>query len=382
MAGSKFQQNLKKQKESQRSEVTQPQVAASIASRTAPAPVGDAGSHQLLNQIVRPEMQPAGQIIRVPIDEVYAVEQVRPEEDFDDETIDGMVGSYEDFGNLTPPRCFPRDKRGYRLWFGETRVRSMRRRGDKFVDIYVGVPPKDEKQRILGQLIENLQQSGLKPLATAIAFETLKTEFGMTGEMIARSLGKPTTFVSKHMRIGNAPEKIKALLKTKKLSDVDLIYSLIQVNEINEDSANQLIDMVNAGKPLSRAAVIKELNRVKGRDPKTPSSKIRAPINISHAKSDGEISKSNPDVFVTDGEGHSHDAPVPLNSSPLPDRPQDTGPAREVRLSLVVMIDGMEGIVILDKEPEEFGWLWVRTKAGEIYIEASEVMLLGMRAAK
>ena len=369
MAGSKFQKNLKKQKESQRSEVTQPQVAASIASRTAPAPVGDAGSHQLLNQIVRPEMQPAGQIIRVPIDEVYAVEQVRPEEDFDDDTIDGMVGSYEDFGNLTPPRCFPRDKRGYRLWFGETRVRSMRRRGDKYVDIYVGVPPKDEKQRILGQLIENLQQSGLKPLATAIAFETLKADFGMTGEMIARSLGKPTTFVSKHMRIGNAPDKIKGLLKTSKLSDVDLIYSLIQVNEINEDSANKLIDMVNAGKPISRAAVIKELKRLKGRESKTQISKVTSPTNISHAKSGGAMSKSNPDAALTDNGGHSLDTP-------------DTVPGRVALLSPVVMIDGMEGNIILDKEPEEYGWVWVRTKEGEIYIEASEVTLLGMRVAK
>ncbi|EKF67049.1 chromosome partitioning ParB domain protein, partial [Serratia plymuthica A30] len=45
--------------------------------------------HENLNQqelkVNRMQEEPAGQIIRVGIDEVYAIEQVRPEEDFDEE---------------------------------------------------------------------------------------------------------------------------------------------------------------------------------------------------------------------------------------------------------------------------------------------------------
>jgi ParB family chromosome partitioning protein len=162
--------------------------------------------------IARPDIEPDGQIIRVDINLVYAEEQVRPEEDFDEEVIEGMSDTFETIGMLTPPRCYPRDRRGYQIWLGETRVRTARKRGDTHIDIYVGKPPRERKERIIGQLIENLQQSGLKPLATAKSFYELKHQFNMTGEQIAKTMGKPTSFVSKHLRLIDAPENVTALL--------------------------------------------------------------------------------------------------------------------------------------------------------------------------
>ncbi|MBL1657545.1 ParB/RepB/Spo0J family partition protein, partial [Klebsiella pneumoniae] len=140
-------------------------------------------------------------------------------------------------GMLTPPRCYPRDRRGYQIWLGETRVRTARKRGDTHIDIYVGKPPRERKERIIGQLIENLQQSGLKPLATAKSFYELKHEFNMTGEQIAKTMGKPTSFVSKHLRLLDAPENVTALLRDKVTSDIDLAYTLIQVNEKSPEEA-------------------------------------------------------------------------------------------------------------------------------------------------
>jgi len=353
MAASKFQKKLNALKTSGPATSAMPEVAASVAVRDKPAPVGTPDASKMRAEIARPGLEPEGQIVRVRADEIYEVEQVRPEDDFDDEVISGMVESFSEFGNLTPPRCFPKDRKGYRVWFGATRIRSMKKRGDEFIDIYVGRPPKDEKQRIMGQLIENLQQSGLKPLATALAFERLKAEFNMTGEEIARSLGKPTAFVSKHMRIGAAPEKIKFLLKNKTISDVDLAYTLIQVDAIDPESADRLIEKHNSGSLLSRAQVKKELDRLKGR-------------KISHAKPQ-IVEVDLPDV-------RSPDSSVATIDTNL------TEHIVRCQLIPVVSLNGAEGRLMLDRVPESFGFVWVHTAQGEFYVPASDVVFLGLRA--
>ncbi|MDX7527004.1 chromosome partitioning protein ParB, partial [Enterobacter hormaechei] len=87
----------------------------------------DIAAHQIMADMARPDIEPDGQIIRVDINLVYAEEQVRPEEDFEEDIIDGMADTFETIGMLTPPRCYPRDRRGYQIWLGETRVRTARK---------------------------------------------------------------------------------------------------------------------------------------------------------------------------------------------------------------------------------------------------------------
>jgi len=364
MAASKFQKKLNALKTSGPAVSAMPEVAASVAVRNALAPVGTPEASKIRAEIARPGLEPDGQIVRVRADEIYEVEQVRPEDDFDEEVISGMVESFSELGNLTPPRCFPKDRKGYRVWFGATRIRSMKKRGDTFIDIYVGRPPKDEKQRIMGQLIENLQQSGLKPLATALAFEQLKTDFNMTGEEIARSLGKPTAFVSKHMRIGSAPEKIKALLKNKSVSDVDLAYMLIQIDNLDADVADRLIEKHTAGKLLTRALVKKELDQLKGR--------AKKPIEpeISHAKSNNGGDKLQGKDSKDDSSKQA--GKLVINSA--------VNQLSSLHLVPIVMLNGSECSVLLDKKPDEFGWIWVKAPEGERCVKACDVQLIGLRS--
>lgn len=294
----------------------------------------DHDAHNIMSDIARPDIEPEGQIIRVDIDLVYAEEQVRPEEDFEEEVIEGMTNTYDAVGILTPPRCYPRDRRGYKIWMGETRVRSARKRGDRFIDIYVGKPPKDKKERILGQLIENLQQSGLKPLATAKSFYELKRDFNMTGEEIAKTMGKPTSFVSKHLRLIDAPENVASLLRDKVTTDVDLAYTLIQISEKAPEEAEKLVAEARE-KGISRAQVKSVLDNVK-----------ENAKNISHAKS----------------------------SSP------SKAPNKKLQQwAVVVMYEGREGIVMTNKAPEKDGFLWLKIDADEISVEAARVQITELR---
>ena len=298
-------------------------------------------AHQIMADIARPDIEPEGQIVRVDIDLVYAEEQVRPEEDFEEEVLDGMSNTYDSVGMLTPPRCYPRDKRGYQIWMGETRVRTARKRGERFIDIYVGKPPKDRKERIIGQLIENLQQSGLKPLATAKSFYELKQQFGMTGEEIAKTMGKPTSFVSKHLRLINAPENVASLLRDKVTSDVDLAYTLIQISEQAPEEANKLVAAARET-GISRAQVKSVLDGVKQKNV----------TNISHAKSKSLSKKQD--------KQSGHDK-KPLN------------------WQVKVEFDGQEGIILTDREPEEDGYIWVKVEIGEVSVEASSLRVKGLQ---
>ncbi|MGP3589967.1 ParB/RepB/Spo0J family partition protein [Vagococcus sp. WN89Y] len=304
----------------------------------------DINAHRIMADIARPDIEPEGQIIRVDIDLVYAEEQVRPEEDFDEEVIDGMSDTYDSLGMLTPPRCFPRDRRGYRIWMGETRVRTAKKRGDKQIDIYVGKPPKDDKDRIIGQLIENLQQSGLKPLATAKAFRELKQTHGMTGEQIAKTMGKPTSFVSKHLRLINAPENITALLRDKVTSDVDLAYTLIQVCEKAPEEAEKLIAIAR-DTGISRAQVKNVLDTIKQKESD----------NISHAKSQLKSSAS---------------------------KPKARKPATADAWYVVVEFEDQEGFILTNKAPEKDGSIWIKVDIGEMCVEPALLRIKGLKSAQ
>lgn len=304
----------------------------------------DANAHRIMADIARPDIEPEGQIIRVDIDLVYAEEQVRPEEDFDDEIIDGMSDTYDSIGMLTPPRCYPRDKRGYQIWMGETRVRTARKRGERFIDIYVGKPPKDRKERIIGQLIENLHQSGLKPLATAKSFNELKKEFGMTGEEIAKTMGKPTSFVSKHLRLLNAPDNVASLLRDKITADVDLAYTLIQISEKSPEEADKLVATARET-GITRAQVKSVLDDIKRNDKS----------KISHAKSQGKSNRS-------------------AKNPPTDKKPQTW--------LVVVEFDGQEGFVLTDRGPEEDGSIWIKVDIGEVSVEASQLRIKGLKPSK
>lgn len=371
MASSKFQKKLQQKKVGSTSpNQVLPDVAASVATRSAAAPTGTTEALQIRSEIARPSLETEGQIVRVRADEIYELEQVRPEEDFDDAIISGMVDSMQDFGTLSPPRCFPRDKKGYRVWLGATRVRSMKKRGDEFIEIYIGKPPKTEKERILGQLIENLQQSGLKPLATAVSFAQLKEAFGMSGEQIAKAVGKPTAFVSKHMRIESAPDKIKKLLRSKAISDVDLIYSLIQLNELNESAADALITQANAGQTLTRAQVKIKLDELRGRKKNVPTEPASTVPEISHAKSEGGDTGHN--------GGSSQEAIPPFPADPEI-RPEPVKSKPKTALLPVYSFEGQECNLMLDKSPDDFGMVWIKTIDGEMHVPASEILLLGVR---
>ncbi|MBU9818612.1 ParB/RepB/Spo0J family partition protein [Rahnella sp. BCC 1045] len=349
-----------------------PGVQENLIQREAPTiPVVGESGHGLLSEIARPELTAAGQIVRVRLSEVYATEQVRPDEDFEEPIIQGLTDTYSVVGVLAPPRAFPRDKKGYRIWLGETRVRAARLRGDEFIDLYIGEAPADEKKRILGQLIENLHQSGLKPLATANNLLSLKRDWGMTGEEIAKSLGKPTAFVSKHMRLCDAPEVITSLLKDKVTADVDLVYTLCQIHDAAPEEAARLATVARNEK-LTRSQAKSVLDGIKGRKPKQTLKTKEKPQLIDDLKQDGEQREPDNETLTgnaqTSADQHQADVVVPSSY------------VREGVPKVMVTLGQEHGHIIL-KVPAESGMIWVEFPSGERCVEAISLIVQGVKEA-
>jgi len=342
-----------------------------IQRETTAAPAAAGGGHNLLSDIARPELIAGGQIVRVRLSEVYATEQVRPDEDFEESTLEGLSDTFSEVGILTPPRAFPRDKDGYRIWLGETRVRAARRRGDEFIDLYVGTPPESDKKRLLGQLIENLHQSGLKPLATANSMLKLKNDWGMTGEQIAKSLGKPTAFVSKHMRLCDAPAVITSLLKDKITADVDLVYTLCQIYDAAPEEAARLATIARQEK-LTRSQAKSVLDGIKGRKPKqAPKTKEKPQLtndlkqNVEQREPDNENLTGN---AQTSADLHHADLVVPSSD------------VHEGVPKVMVTLGQEHGHILL-KVPAESGMIWVQFPSGERCVEAISLIVRGVKEA-
>lgn len=391
-----FKNQLQKQKDQRQQAASMPEVApaSGLQEREVMLPTEQL-NHSVLQDVSRAELEPNGQIIRVPIDDVYAVKQVRPEEDFEAATIDGMANSFDEVGILSPPRCYPRDKRGYRILFGETRWRSEKKRGEKYIDIYVGPPPKDDRDRIISQLSENIHQSGLKPLATANNMHELKTTWNMSQAEIAKVLGKPQTYVSKHMRLLDAPEVVKSLLKDKVTKDLDMVYTLSQISDINPHRAEKMVELLRDGK-LTRMSAIKELNLLKGKPAVPPKSPEKDEQGSNERQGAGETTGVSVGIselaraatVTTDRDEQQPDSVkrdhhtgeeqiAPRQATALTAAPTVTPAVTTQRI--MIMVDGEEGYLLTDKMPDEFGLVWIKLEIGEVCIEAKDVAVLGIK---
>lgn len=346
----------------------------------------------LLTEISRPELQPQGQIVRLALTDVYAEEQVRPEEDFEAETMEGMGQTYDEVGVLQPPRVYPRDKRGHRIWMGETRVRTARLKGETHMDFYVGPPPKDNKTRILGQLIENIHQSGLKPIATALALKSLKEDEKMTGEQLAKSLGQSMSWVSKHLRLADAPTPIIKLLKTKVTRDIDLAYTLCQIHELDAEQASTLCEQVATGE-LTRKKAKAALDQLKGRKPKAPPAPPTKEEDQHQASSTETSSTDSEDDNLTDLSKNKNPTPAPETQENIAKTPPANdeqrasvepaapgAPVAQVQVAVATL--DMTGVLMLDRIDTEYGMVWVKSDGvGEHLVPAEEVKILGVKAA-
>src|SRR5215211_4014212 len=140
----------------------------------------------------------------------------QPRRNFSDESIKELAASIREVGILQPlvVRSTPS---GFELIAGERRLRAAKEAELDRVPVLIRQAGENESMELA--LVENLQREDLNPLETAAAYQALMEGFGLSKEQLANRLGKSRAAVTNTLRLGQLPEKIRALLEEGKLTE-------------------------------------------------------------------------------------------------------------------------------------------------------------------
>jgi ParB family transcriptional regulator, chromosome partitioning protein len=135
----------------------------------------------------------------------------QPRTKFDEQALNELADSIREHGLIQPIIVIALPDNGYELIAGERRWRAAQRAG--LTQIPALIKDATPQQLLELALVENVQRADLNPLEEGLAYQTLKDEFGLTDEEIARRVGKNrVTIVNARRLIRLVPEARQALL--------------------------------------------------------------------------------------------------------------------------------------------------------------------------
>lgn len=172
---------------------------------------------------------------KLPVNKVHSRPQVRTVF----ENIDELAKSMAE-GQLSPI-CVARDgEDSYVILQGERRWLAAKKAGLKEIEAIVTDLPKDDSERIFGQLTENIQRDNMKlcDLIDSIG-SLIKQGFNQTE--IARKLGKDRTYIS----------RLAGLVKS-----TPLILQLIKDNSVSDPQTAQILNTILAKCPDAESKIL------------------------------------------------------------------------------------------------------------------------------
>ena len=140
----------------------------------------------------------------------------QPRQQFDQEALSQLADSIAANGVLQPILVRPATGGTYQIIAGERRWRASKLAG--LLEIPAIIMETDDLKTAQLALIENLQREDLNPYEEAKAYKALLTEYSLTQEEIATTLGKSRSAVANSLRLLDLPDEISVLLRDGSLS--------------------------------------------------------------------------------------------------------------------------------------------------------------------
>ena len=201
---------------------------------------------------------------KLKIDTVVSVKQVRTS--FTD--LEGLAQSLREIGQQSPILVKPQNQDGkYVILQGERRWRAAKLAGLTEIDAIILDKDVSERDRILGQLTENLQRDDMKPLEIAFAFEELR-DLGLKQKEIAQHLGLTKSYVSLYLSLTKIPAELEPLSSEGIVRDGKALAFLRQDYSMNQDLTSALIVLAKRQNEnqVTRVAARRILERVRKKD--------------------------------------------------------------------------------------------------------------------
>ena len=141
---------------------------------------------------------------------------VQPRKYFDKDSLEELASSITENGLLQPILVREYGEGRYQIIAGERRFRACKLAG--LTEIPAIILDRDNKSVAQIALIENIQREDLNPIEEAMAYKSLKDEYGMTQEELSDKIGKSRSAIANSLRLLDLPEAVLSMVASKELS--------------------------------------------------------------------------------------------------------------------------------------------------------------------
>ena len=176
-------------------------------------------------------------ILNLPIDKINA-SYLQFRKKFSDEHLQELAESIKKQGIIQPLIVRSNEQGKYEIVVGERRWRAAIIAGLNYVPVIVRNISNSEAMFI--GLIENLQRQDLNPIEEAIGIKKLLTEFNITHEEVARSIGRSRSTITNILRLLDLEEEVKVFLQDGKI-DMGHARTLLGLDKNMQIEIAQLI---------------------------------------------------------------------------------------------------------------------------------------------
>jgi ParB family chromosome partitioning protein len=159
-----------------------------------------------------------GGVLEVPLD-LISTNPYQPRKGFNEDKLKDLAASIKEHGIIQPLVLSAKDSvedQKYALIAGERRLRAAKLAGLKAVPAILR--EADSQNFLILALVENVQRADLNPLDTAIAYQSLALEFGLSHQEIGAKVGKSRTAVTNILRLLDLPDVVQQALRKNQVS--------------------------------------------------------------------------------------------------------------------------------------------------------------------
>lgn len=156
---------------------------------------------------------------------------LQPRQHFDDEALEDLSHSIEEYGLLEPIVVTPNGNDRYVVVAGERRLRAHKHLRRKTIPAIIR--SASELERLALALIENIQRQDLNPMEKAEGMRALVNDFGLTQEEAAKKIGVARSTLANSLRLFDLPAEMQIALKECRMTEghAKLLLGITDVTE-------------------------------------------------------------------------------------------------------------------------------------------------------
>lgn len=167
--------------------------------------------------------------LMVPVDKIEP-NKYQPRQDFDEEALQELAKSIEEFGVIQPITVRADEKyENFQLISGERRWRASKLAGLAEIPAYIRKPNDQELAEMA--LVENLFREDLNPIEVGLTYSRLMEEFDLTQEDLAKRVGRGRTTITNFLRCLKLGDFAQEQLRQNKIS-IGHAKALAGINDV------------------------------------------------------------------------------------------------------------------------------------------------------